>query len=65
MSTASTVVPRDGASFAAELERLHGLYDPDVTAVMLNLLGSHDVPRAAHRVWRRHRARCVSRRCSR
>ncbi len=31
MSTAGTVVPRDGASFAAELERLQGLYDPDVT----------------------------------
>ena len=40
------VVPRDGASFAAELERLHHLYDPDVTSVMLNLLGSHDAPRA-------------------
>jgi neopullulanase len=39
------VVLRDGASFAAELERLLGLYDPDVTAVMLNLLGSHDAPR--------------------
>jgi cyclomaltodextrinase len=40
------LVPRDGASFAAELERLYGLYDPDVAAVMLNLLGSHDAPRA-------------------
>ena len=40
------MVPRDGASFAAELERLHHLYDPAVTAVMLNLLGSHDAPRA-------------------
>jgi neopullulanase len=39
------VVPRDGASFAAELERLLALYDPSVTAVMLNLLGSHDAPR--------------------
>jgi neopullulanase len=39
------VVPRDGASFATELERLLGLYDPDVTAVMLNLVGSHDAPR--------------------
>ncbi|MBX3031279.1 MAG: glycoside hydrolase family 13 protein [Chloroflexi bacterium] len=39
------VVHRDGPSFAAELERLLSLYDPDVTAVMLNLLGSHDAPR--------------------
>ncbi len=39
------VVPRDAASFAAELERLGALYDPAVTSVMLNLLGSHDVPR--------------------
>ncbi|MCY7418872.1 MAG: alpha-amylase [Chloroflexi bacterium] len=40
------LVPRDAASFAAELERLQALYDPAVTAVMLNLLGSHDSPRA-------------------
>lgn len=40
-----TVVPRDGASFAAELQRLLGVYDPAVIAVMLNLLGSHDAPR--------------------
>jgi neopullulanase len=39
------LVRRDGPSFAAELERLLRLYDPDVTAVMLNLLGSHDAPR--------------------
>ena len=39
------VVGRDGPSFARELERLLTLYDPDVTAVMLNLLGSHDAPR--------------------
>ncbi len=39
------VVRRDGASFAVELERQLRLYDPDVTAVMLNLLGSHDAPR--------------------
>ena len=32
-------------------------YDPDVTAVMLNLLGSHDTPRAAHGLRRRHRGR--------
>jgi cyclomaltodextrinase len=39
------VQPRDGASFAAELERLMGLYDPAVRAVMLSLLDSHDTPR--------------------
>ena len=39
-------MPRDGASFGRELERLQALYDPAVTAVMLNLLGSHDAPRA-------------------
>jgi glycosidase len=40
-----SVVPRDGASFGEELERLLALYASDVTAVMLNLLGSHDAPR--------------------
>jgi cyclomaltodextrinase len=40
------LVPRDGESFRRELERLQALYDPAVTAVMLNLLGSHDAPRA-------------------
>ena len=40
-----TVHRRDGAAFAAELERLMGLYDPAVTYVQLNLLGSHDSPR--------------------
>jgi neopullulanase len=39
------VMRRDGASFAAELERLLRLYDSAVTAAMLNLLGSHDAPR--------------------
>ncbi len=39
------VVRRDGPSFAGELEHLLRLYDPAVTAVMLNLLGSHDAPR--------------------
>ncbi len=37
---------RDGGSFGTELERLLSLYDPSVTSVMLNLLGSHDSPRA-------------------
>lgn len=36
---------RDGAAFGAELERLMGLYEPAVTEVQLNLLGSHDSPR--------------------
>lgn len=40
-----TVVRRDGAGFAAELERLDGLYDRAVTDVQLNLLDSHDSPR--------------------
>ena len=40
-----TVHRRDGAGFARELERLMALYDPAVTYVQLNLLGSHDSPR--------------------
>ena len=36
---------RDGASFGLELERLMHLYDPAITEVQLNLLGSHDSPR--------------------
>jgi neopullulanase len=39
------MIPRDGPSLAAELEQLLCLYPPEVTAVMLNLLGSHDAPR--------------------
>ncbi len=39
------VVHRDAASFASELSYLDGMYDRDVTDVMLNLIGSHDVPR--------------------
>ncbi len=42
---AAHVRPMDGAAFAAELEHLLGLYDPAVTAVQFNLLGSHDTPR--------------------
>jgi cyclomaltodextrinase len=37
--------PRDGAGFADRLVELLGVYDPDVVAVQLNLLGSHDTPR--------------------
>ena len=33
------------AGVGVELERLMGLYDPAVTSVQLNLLGSHDSPR--------------------
>jgi neopullulanase len=37
--------PLDGPGFAARLMELTGVYDPDVVAVQLNLLGSHDAPR--------------------
>ncbi|MFP5341865.1 MAG: glycoside hydrolase family 13 protein [Candidatus Limnocylindria bacterium] len=43
---AGTIVPYDGAGFAARLVELLGVYDPDVVAVQLNLLSSHDTPRA-------------------
>jgi neopullulanase len=39
------VRPLDGAGFATRLVELLGVYDPDVVAVQLNLLGSHDSPR--------------------
>jgi neopullulanase len=39
------VRPLDGPDFADELERVMGLYDPAVTDVQLNLIGSHDTPR--------------------
>ncbi|HTS14947.1 MAG TPA: glycoside hydrolase family 13 protein [Candidatus Sulfotelmatobacter sp.] len=42
---AAHVRPLDGPGFAAELERLVGMYDPAVIAVEFNLLGSHDTPR--------------------
>jgi neopullulanase len=35
----------DAPSFAAELERLLGLYRRPITEVQFNLLGSHDTPR--------------------
>jgi cyclomaltodextrinase / maltogenic alpha-amylase / neopullulanase len=38
--------PLDGPGFARRLIELLGVYDPDVVAVQLNLLGSHDAPRA-------------------
>jgi neopullulanase len=37
--------PLDGAGLSHELDRILDLYDPAVTAVQLNLLGSHDTPR--------------------
>jgi cyclomaltodextrinase / maltogenic alpha-amylase / neopullulanase len=37
----------DGPAFASRLEEVLGAYDPDVTAVQLNLMGSHDTPRLA------------------
>jgi cyclomaltodextrinase / maltogenic alpha-amylase / neopullulanase len=36
----------DGPAFAGRLVELLGVYDADVVAVQLNLLGSHDTPRA-------------------
>ncbi len=38
--------PLDGPGFASRLDELLGVYDPDVVAVQLNLIGSHDAPRA-------------------
>jgi neopullulanase len=38
--------PLDGPAFVARLVELLGVYDPDVVAVQLNLIGSHDAPRA-------------------
>jgi neopullulanase len=38
--------PLDGPAFAERLLELLGLYDPDVVAVQLNLISSHDAPRA-------------------
>jgi cyclomaltodextrinase len=37
--------PLDGPAFASRLMELANAYDPDVVAVQLNLLGSHDAPR--------------------
>ncbi len=42
---AQFVRPTDAAGFAARLESILAAYDPAVTAVQLNLLGSHDTPR--------------------
>jgi len=40
-----TVGPLDGPRFAQRLVQTLEAYDPDVVAVQLNLLGSHDAPR--------------------
>jgi neopullulanase len=40
------VVPLDGAQFAARLDELLRAYTPETTAAQLNLLDSHDTPRA-------------------
>jgi neopullulanase len=37
--------PTGAEAFAKSIERLRGLYAPEITAVMLNLLGSHDTAR--------------------
>ena len=42
---AGAVRPLDGPAFADRLQELLTVYDPAVTAVQLNLLGSHDLPR--------------------
>jgi len=43
---ARSLVALDGPAFGRRLEELMGLYDPAVTAVQFNLIGSHDTPRA-------------------
>jgi glycosidase len=43
---ARAVVALDGPDFGAAVERQLSLYDPAVTAVQYNLIGSHDTPRA-------------------
>ena len=40
------LVALDGAAFGRRLEGLMAIYDPAVTAVQFNLIGSHDTPRA-------------------
>ncbi len=39
------LAPRDLAGFAAEIDRILGLYHPEVNFAQLNLLDSHDTPR--------------------
>jgi neopullulanase len=42
---ARALVALDGRAFGASLERLMTVYDPSVTSVQFNLIGSHDTPR--------------------
>ena len=44
-STAPSVRPIDGPTFAGALEHLMTMYRPDAIRSQLNLLGSHDTPR--------------------
>jgi neopullulanase len=44
-TTLAAARPLDAAAFAAEVGRVLGLYHPDVNAVQLNLLSSHDMAR--------------------
>jgi cyclomaltodextrinase / maltogenic alpha-amylase / neopullulanase len=41
----ANIRPEDGATFGRRLEHVFATYDPAITAVQLNLLGSHDTPR--------------------
>jgi neopullulanase len=43
---ARTVKPLDAAAFGSRLGQLMSIYDPAVVASQLNLIGSHDAPRA-------------------
>ena len=65
--------PARWAGFAGRLVELLGVYDPDVVAVQLNLLGCHDTPRvltvlggdkAALRMATLLQCRCPARRAS-
>jgi len=41
----SNIRPEDAATFARRLDRNTSVYEPDVSAVQLNVLDSHDTPR--------------------
>ena len=55
----------DGPGVRGRVMDLLAAYDPDVVAVQLNLLGSHDAPRMRSRAGWRRRRRFASRPCSR
>lgn len=44
-TTLASTKPLDAGAFAAEIDRILGLYHPEVNAAMLNLLSSHDMAR--------------------